>query len=163
MFNKSTNTQDNPKGNAPSPYQPSEGSSYNQPSSASPSYSASEPTGGYRSSSLEITSASAKPSIISEEVVLTGNIKTPGALHIEGTVKGDLEVASLNIGPTGIFEGNVNCKILNIRGKFSGTSVCRELIVASSAQIDAKITYQDLTLQRGAGLRGELHVANFVE
>jgi hypothetical protein len=36
-------------------------------------------------------------------------------------------------------------------------------MVASSAQIDAKITYQDLTLQRGAGLRGELHVAAFVE
>ncbi|MDR1842141.1 MAG: polymer-forming cytoskeletal protein [Holophagales bacterium] len=157
MFNKSTNTQDNPKGNVQPSYTPSEGSDYNQPSR-----SASEPTGSYRSS-MEVTSGSGKPSIISEDVVLTGNIKTPGALHIEGTVKGDLEVSSLTIGPTGLFEGNVNCKILNIRGKFSGTSVCRELMVASSAQIDAKITYQDLTLQRGAGLRGELHVANFAE
>jgi len=155
MFNKSTNSPDNPKGNSgQTPYQTSEGSQYNQPPS--------EPS-GYRSSGLEITSGSGKPSIISEEVVLTGNIKTPGALHIEGKVNGDLEVSSLTIGPTGSFEGNVNCKILNIRGKFSGTSVCRELMVASSAQIDAKITYQDLTLQRGAGLRGELHVANFVE
>jgi cytoskeletal protein CcmA (bactofilin family) len=106
-------------------------------------------------------SNTAKPSVISEEVVVTGNIKTPGALHIGGTVVGDLEVASLTVGPTGVFQGNVTCKILNVRGKFNGSSVCKELMVASSAQIDAKITYQDLTLQRGAALRGELHVAYY--
>jgi cytoskeletal protein CcmA (bactofilin family) len=104
--------------------------------------------------------ASSKPSIISEEVVLTGNIKTPGALHIEGTVIGDLNVSSLTIGPSGVYQGNVDCKAMNIRGKFTGTSDCQELIVASSAQIDAKITYRELTLQRGAVLRGELHVAS---
>ena len=150
MFNKSNNTTDQKGLGGPSH---SDAASSNMPPPS---------MGGYRSG-LEITSPSAKPSIISEEVVLTGNIRTPGALHIEGTVKGDLEVSSLVIGPTGIFEGSVNCKILNIRGRFNGTSVCRELMVASSAQIDAKITYQDLTLQRGAGLRGELHVAPFVE
>jgi cytoskeletal protein CcmA (bactofilin family) len=95
--------------------------------------------------------------------MLTGNIKTTGALQIEGTVKGDMDVSALTIGPTGVLEGNVNCKNLSIRGKFSGSSVCRELMVASSAVVDAKITYQDLTLQRGAVLRGELHVANYAD
>jgi cytoskeletal protein CcmA (bactofilin family) len=103
---------------------------------------------------------SSKPSIISEEVVLTGNIKTSGALHIEGTVIGDLNVSSLTIGPTGVYQGNVDCKAMNIRGKFTGTSDCQELIVASSAQIEAKITYREMTLQRGAVLGGELHVAS---
>jgi cytoskeletal protein CcmA (bactofilin family) len=152
MFNKSSNSPDTPNKGNPAPFPP-------HPEDAMSGHS-SQSQQGYRSG-LEITSS--KPSIISEEVVLTGNIKTPGALHIEGTVSGNLEVSSLVIGPTGKFEGNVTCKILNIRGRFNGTSVCRELMVASSAQIDAKITYQDLTLQRGAGLRGELHVANFVE
>ncbi|MCL1894853.1 MAG: polymer-forming cytoskeletal protein [Holophagaceae bacterium] len=144
MFNKSNNNQENPKG-APA-----------QPTFVPEENVSSSPGGGFRPS-LEITSS--KPSIISEEVELTGNIKTPGALHIEGTVKGNLEVASLTIGPTGVFEGNVNCKTLNVRGKFTGTSDCMELMVASSAQIEAKITYRELTLQRGAILKGELHVA----
>jgi len=151
MFNKSNNSPDTPKGGTVP-------STSHLDSESSAKLSSSE-QGGFRSSSLEITSS--KPSIISEEVVLTGNIKTPGALHIEGTVIGDLDVASLTIGPTGVFQGNVNCRNLNIRGRFNGTSVCRELMVTSSAQIDAKITYQELTLQRGAGLRGELHVADF--
>ena len=151
MFNKSNSTSDNTPKGGPVPL-PS--SSFDSDSSVKQS----PQEGGFRSG-LEMTSS--KPSIISEEVVLTGNIKTPGALHIEGTVIGDLEVASLTIGPTGVFEGNVRSRSMNIRGKFKGTSVCRELMVATSAQVDAKITYQELTLQRGAGLRGELSVANF--
>ena len=156
MFNKSSNTPDTPKGGpVPSP-SPSPSSHFDSESSLKQS----SQEGGFRSGSgLEITSS--KPSVISEEVVLTGNIKTPGALHIEGSVTGDLDVASLTIGPTGTFEGNVRCKSMNIRGRFKGTSVCRELMVSTSAQVDAKITYQELTLQRGAGLRGELSVANF--
>lgn len=145
MFNK-PNPNENPRGGqSPSP-------------SPSPSYP--EPTpppqvGGYRQG---LETGNSKPSIISEETELTGTIKTPGALHVEGKVKGNLEVAALTIGPTGAFEGSVNCSNLSIRGKFNGTSACRELIIASTAQIDANITYQELTLQRGASLKGELHV-----
>jgi len=143
MFNKSNNPNENSKGGQQSPF----------PESPAPS----QPAGGYSKQSMDTSNS--KPSVISEETVLTGNIKTPGALHIEGKVNGDLEVASLTIGPSGIFEGNVNCSNLNIRGRFSGKSECRELVVASSAQIDADITYHELTLQRGASLKGELHVA----
>jgi len=144
MFNKTNNPNDNPNQKG------------GQPPFAEPSAPSQQTGGGYRQS-LEVVNT--KPSYIGEEVVLTGNIKTPGALHIEGTVHGDLEVASLTIGPTGLFEGNVSCNNLNIRGKFSGKSDCRELVVASSAVIDAIITYNELTLQRGASLKGELHVS----
>lgn len=54
---------------------------------------------------LEISGA--KPSIISEQFVLVGNIKAPGDLHIEGTVRGDPEVASAIIGAGGLLEGSV--------------------------------------------------------
>jgi len=160
MFSKSSNNPDRgaPPPPPPSPF-PSSNSSSREDTQISP---ASPGLGGYKPS-MDITSSSAKSSVISEEVVLTGNIKTPGALQIEGTVIGDLEVTSLVIGPTGTLQGNVTCRSLNIRGKFKGASICKELTVASSAQIDAKVTYQELTLQRGAGLRGELHVANYVE
>ena len=154
MFNTKSNTQDGGS-------QGFSSSSSTEESQSSfgytpPSYS------GFRSPSPE-PQPQLKTSIIAEEVELTGNIKTQGALQIEGTVKGDIEVSALTIGPTGVFEGNVTCRNLSIRGKFSGSSVCRELMVASSAVVDAKVTYQDLTLQRGAVLRGELHVANFAE
>jgi len=153
MFNKSNNSPDTPKGASVQSQAPFE--------SESPAKFPPQEPSSFRPSSGSETISSSKPSIISEDVVLTGNIKTHGALQIEGTVIGNLEVASLTIGPTGVFEGDVRCKSMNIRGRFKGTSVCRELMVSTSAQVDANITYQELTLQRGAGLRGELYVANF--
>jgi len=156
MFNKPSAPDSSTGSQGSSPFSSSSSSSDESPFNyATPAHS------GFRSSSE--APSQAKISIIAEEVVLTGNIKTQGALQVEGTVRGDLEVSALTIGPTGVFEGNVTCRNLSIRGKFSGTSVCKELMVSSSAQIDAKITYQDLTLQRGAALRGELHVANYSE
>ena len=156
MFNKSNNPPDTPKGasvQSPSPFDSE------SPAKFPSQEPRQEPSGFRQGSGLETSSS--KSSVISEDVLLTGNIKTHGALLIEGKVLGDLEVASLTIGPTGVFEGNVKCKSMNIRGRFKGTSVCRELMVSTSAQVDANITYQELTLQRGAGLRGELCVANF--
>lgn len=105
---------------------------------------------------LEISGA--KPSIISEQFVLVGNIKAPGDLHIEGTVRGDLEVASAIIGAGGLLEGSVVCTTLQIRGQFRGRAVCRNLLVASTAQVDAEIAYQELTVQRGARMRGRMRV-----
>ncbi len=107
-------------------------------------------------SSFELSGA--KPSIISEQFVLVGNIKAPGDLHIEGTVCGDLEVASAIIGASGLLEGSVVCTTLQIRGKFQGRAVCKNLLVASTAEIDGDITYQDLSVQRGARMRGRMHV-----
>jgi cytoskeletal protein CcmA (bactofilin family) len=155
MFNKPNPQDSGSQGSAPfsSSSSSSEESPFNNYSS--PSYS------GFRSNTEPTPQL--KTSIIAEDVVLTGNIKTSGALQIEGHVKGDIEVSTLAIGPTGVLDGNVTCRNPSIRGRFSGTSVCRELMVASSAVIDAKVTYQDLTLQRGAVLRGELHVANYAE
>jgi len=168
MFSKSSsNKQNSNKGNTP-PQPTYQNPPVSDTGSGTSDFSQNQPlpesTGNYKSSNMDTTSSSSsKPSFISEEAVLTGNIKTSGALHIEGKVIGDLDVAHLTISSAGTFEGNANCKVLNIRGRFTGKSVCRELRVASSAQIDANVTYQDLTLQRGAGLRGELRVANFVE
>jgi cytoskeletal protein CcmA (bactofilin family) len=154
MFNK-PNTPDS-GGQGSSPFSSSASNSEESPFNySSPAYS------GFRPNAE--AAPQIKTSVIAEEVVLTGNIKSTGALQIEGTVKGNMEVSALTIGPTGALEGNVNCKNFSIRGKFSGASVCRELMIASSAVVDAKITYQDLTLQRGAALRGELHVANYAE
>lgn len=103
----------------------------------------------------------AKPSIISEHVVLTGNIRAPGALHVEGTILGDLEVASVTIGTRGAIEGHVVCRELHVRGRFKGSAACKELFVTASAQVDARIHYEEMSVQPGASLRGELRVVPF--
>jgi cytoskeletal protein CcmA (bactofilin family) len=47
---------------------------------------------------------------------------------------------------------------LHIKGSFSGTAVCGELVVAASAIVKGSITYQVLTIGRGATIEGDLIV-----
>ncbi len=97
-----------------------------------------------------------KPTVISEGFSLTGDIVSDGILHIEGRTSGTIKASSVNVGPRGQVEGNVACASLHIKGVFSGTAVCGELVIAASAVVKGHITYQLLTIGRGATVEGDL-------
>jgi cytoskeletal protein CcmA (bactofilin family) len=96
--------------------------------------------------------------VISEGFSLTGDIVSDGILHIEGRTSGTIKASSINVGPRGQVEGNVACASLHIKGSFSGTAVCGELVVAASAIVKGHVTYQVLTIGRGATIEGDLVV-----
>jgi cytoskeletal protein CcmA (bactofilin family) len=103
-----------------------------------------------------ISSNSNKPSILSEGFSFRGEISAKGAIHVEGSLNGQVQVDELTIGSKGQVEGVVTCSSLHIKGKFSGTATCSELIVTSSATVDGHVVYQTLSVQKGASIKGEL-------
>ena len=123
--------------------------------SVSPPPAVSAPT--QRNSMMDMISATAnKPSILSEGFSFRGEIAAKGAIHVEGSLNGQIQVDELTIGARGQVEGVVTCSSLHIRGKFSGTATCNELIVTSSASVDGHVVYQTLSVQKGASIKGEL-------
>ncbi len=106
---------------------------------------------------MEMTSNTAtKPSILSEGFSFRGEIAAKGAIHVEGSLNGQVQVDELTIGARGQVEGVVTCSSLHIKGKFSGTATCDELIVTSSAAVDGHVVYKTLSVQKGASIKGEL-------
>jgi len=106
---------------------------------------------------MDMISATAnKPSILSEGFSFRGEIAAKGAIHVEGSLNGQIQVDELTIGARGQVEGVVTCSSLHIKGKFSGTATCNELIVTSSASVDGHVVYQTLSVQKGASIKGEL-------
>jgi cytoskeletal protein CcmA (bactofilin family) len=103
-----------------------------------------------------IAPANSKPSILSEGFSFRGEINAKGAIHVEGTLNGQIQVNELTIGSKGAVEGVVSCHSLHIKGKFAGTAICHELIVTSSASVDGHVVYQTLSVQKGASIKGEL-------
>lgn len=103
-----------------------------------------------------ISSNASKPSILSEGFSFRGEIAAKGAIHVEGSLNGQVQVDELTIGARGQVEGVVTCSSLHIKGKFSGTATCSELIVTSSASVDGHVVYQTLSVQKGASIKGEL-------
>ena len=103
-----------------------------------------------------ISSNASKPSILSEGFSFRGEISAKGAIHVEGSLNGQVQVDELTIGSRGQVEGVVTCSSLHIKGKFSGTATCSELIVTSSASVDGHVVYQTLSVQKGASIKVEL-------
>jgi hypothetical protein len=106
------------------------------------------------SSSLSVLN-SHKPSVISEGFSLTGDIFSSGILHIEGKITGKVKADSINIGPSGQVDGELDCNTLHIKGMFSGSAVCSELVVSDRAAIKGSVTYRSMTISRGALIQGE--------
>ena len=111
-----------------------------------------------RAGMMDIISApsSSKPSILSEGFSFRGEIAAKGAIHVEGSLNGQIQVDELTIGARGQVDGVVTCSSLLIKGKFSGTATCSELIVTSSASVDGHVVYRTLSVQKGASIKGEL-------
>ncbi|MEY3549746.1 MAG: hypothetical protein RL520_414 [Pseudomonadota bacterium] len=150
MFNKSKtvtpNTATPPAAEATKPNAPVETSPDNQP--------VAQPQ---RNNMMDMISSNAsKPSILSEGFSFRGEIAAKGAIHVEGSLNGQVQVDELTIGSRGQVEGVVTCSSLHIKGKFSGTATCSELIVTSSASVDGHVVYQTLSVQKGASIKGEL-------
>lgn len=101
-----------------------------------------------------------KPSVISDGFVFTGDIVARGTLHIEGKVIGNVRCDAVNIGNEGSVDGHIECVSLQVKGSLHGTCTCSELVLASSARVSAKVTYNILTVARGAKTDGEFLVAS---
>ena len=97
-----------------------------------------------------------KPSIISEGFEFIGEIRSSGYLTIDGTVRGTLSLHSIQIGVSGVLDGNVTCDTMNVKGNFSGALDCRDLTIGSRAVVDGKVSFKSITIQRGGVVKGEL-------
>ena len=154
MFNKSKTNNSNPSNESEVVAEVEEA----QPTEVQPvTTQPAAPVPAPRVNMMEMISNTAtKPSILSEGFSFRGEIAAKGAIHVEGSLNGQVQVDELTIGARGQVEGVVTCSSLHIKGKFSGTATCDELIVTSSAAVDGHVVYKTLSVQKGASIKGEL-------
>jgi cytoskeletal protein CcmA (bactofilin family) len=114
------------------------------------------PAGGNGNGGVKPAVNNLKPSIISEGFEFIGEIRSNGYLTIDGTVRGTLSLHSIQIGVTGVLDGNVTCDTMNVKGNFAGSLDCRDLTIGSRAVVDGKVSFKSITIQRGGVVKGEL-------
>ena len=104
-----------------------------------------------------LTEVVVKPSVLSDAISISGDIRTKGALHIDGYANGTIDAGSVTIGAGGLFEGTIRCGRLHVKGIFSGNGTCEDLILAEEAQVAVgSLTYKTIAVQRGARVAGDL-------
>ena len=100
--------------------------------------------------------AAKKFSFIGPEVCVTGDISTPGDLHVDGTVTGDVRCSALTQGAAGAIHGNIAAEEVRLAGLVDGAIESRSLTLENSARVTGDIVYETLGIAAGAHIEGHL-------
>lgn len=95
-------------------------------------------------------------SVISSEVVLSGDVVTAARLHIDGRIDGHVRCATLCQGQSGIVAGDIHADDARIAGLVEGAVFAANLILEPTARIKGDITYQTISIAAGAQVDGRL-------
>ena len=96
------------------------------------------------------------PSIISKDLDVSGNLKSKGAIEIEGNIDGDIEADTVSIRESGKMKGNIKAKTINIKGAFDGVAICEKINISDTAKITGEINYTSLSADYGASINCQL-------
>jgi cytoskeletal protein CcmA (bactofilin family) len=98
--------------------------------------------------------ANSVPSIIGAEMVIHGDFKSGGELHIEGTVEGDIHVKTLTIGKDAAIRGEINAEQVRVCGSVTGCIRAHEVVLTASARVVGDVHHDVLSMEAGALLEG---------
>ncbi len=99
-------------------------------------------------------SKNSAPSILSDDLEITGTVIAEGEIQLDGKVEGDLRAGSLTVGEKASVKGEVLADSVIIRGHVVGTVRGRKVTLASTARIEGDITHSELSVESGAFFEG---------
>ncbi len=94
------------------------------------------------------------PSIISQDVVMRGNINSAGEIQFDGALEGDVKAGSLIIGDKASVKGEIVCETVVVRGSVEGAIRAKSVSLASTARIQGDILHSSLSVETGAHFEG---------
>jgi cytoskeletal protein CcmA (bactofilin family) len=93
-------------------------------------------------------------SYIGSEVTVTGDIRTEGELHVDGTVTGDVRCGALTQGAGSEVRGNIQAETARLAGFVDGAVEAGALTLEASARVTGDILYETVAMAEGAEVDG---------
>ncbi len=95
------------------------------------------------------------PSILGRDITIIGEIRTDGDLQIDGRLEGNITASGITIGEQGAISGDIKAKSVIVRGKVTGKINASLVELAETANVQADITQDKLTISNGAFFDGK--------
>jgi len=98
--------------------------------------------------------------VLSSDVELKGNLKFSGELTLEGKLEGEVSSDGvLNLGESGVINGNLNVSSIVVRGKINGNVFAKDKIeIKSKAEVFGDIRAAKLVIEEGVTFVGKTEV-----
>ena len=92
--------------------------------------------------------------IIHDDLVIVGDLRTDGHIEVNGRIEGTTNSRSVLVREDGWIEGTVLADIAEIRGTVVGAVRATTVIIGSNARVHGSIFHNALTIEPGAQLEG---------
>ena len=96
------------------------------------------------------------PSIMSSDLVLTGNIVSDGEVQIDGEVVGDIKSSVLLVGESAKIKGEIFADTIHIHGSINGQIKAKTVHLAKTAHVVGDILHENLSIDEGAFIEGHI-------
>ncbi|SHI79292.1 bactofilin family protein [Wenxinia saemankumensis] len=95
---------------------------------------------------------------ISEELTIEGDVTGQGTIDVRGTVIGDIRAGGIDVLVGGRVEGRVTVDSAEVRGILKGGLQTRTLNLYSQAEVEADVSAETMSAERGARLKGRVTI-----
>ena len=95
------------------------------------------------------------PSIIGEDLVITGNVDSKGEIQVDGEIRGDVHCGSLLLGDKSTITGSVTAEDIVVRGKVIGSVRGLRVTLQAQSHVEGDIYHQSLAIEQGAYFEGK--------
>lgn len=96
------------------------------------------------------------PSIISNDLIIKGNLETSGDMQIEGTIEGDIRSHLLTIGQTALVRGEIVADDVVVNGKIIGRIRAHKVRLSATAKVEGDILHKNIAIESGAQFEGSV-------
>jgi len=94
-------------------------------------------------------------STISEDLTITGNVTSKGALHLDGQVQGDVHCVALVLGENAQLEGSVVAEDVMVRGRLIGSVRALRVTLQSKSHVEGNLFHKSLSIEQDTHFEGE--------
>lgn len=97
-------------------------------------------------------------SIVDRGLTIEGSVSCSGQLIVKGVVQGTLKGDEVVIAEDGAVHADATVAVMSVGGHFDGTlRVMQKLVIMSTGHCQGKIVCNDLTVEPGGILNGEVN------
>jgi cytoskeletal protein CcmA (bactofilin family) len=95
------------------------------------------------------------PSIIGEDLTITGNVTSKGGIQVDGEIQGDVQCGSLLLGDKSQINGCVIAEDVVVRGRVLGSIRGLRVTLQAQSHVEGDIYHQSLAIEQGAYFEGK--------
>jgi cytoskeletal protein CcmA (bactofilin family) len=95
------------------------------------------------------------PSIIGEDLTITGNVTSKGEIQIDGEIQGDIRCSSLLVGDKAQVRGGVVAEDIVVRGHMVGSLRGLRITLQAQSHVEGDIFHQSIAIEQGAYFEGK--------